>query len=902
MTGGTRHPDVLIVGGKRIPVVEPEGARTGPEVPTVAERAPFDPPTAVTGQYLPALDGLRALAVGGVLAYHLGFGWASGGYLGVDLFFVLSGFLITSLLLEEWVTTQGIRLVAFWARRARRLLPALFMVLVAVVVFVALYGRLGPAGSASQFDLAGLRGDALATLFYVANWHSIFAHQSYFAQFASPSPFEHTWSLAIEEQFYLVWPPVLLGLVTLAKRRWRQVGMVVAVAGACGSAALMAALYNSGTSLTRVYFGTDTHLFSMLAGATVAMVAASRPQPGPRGAGRVARGGAPLRGRARGLLGRGRGAEPARPRRPRDWMFRGGFVVCAALAAVVIADVRQFHLGPLGALLAVRPLRWIGTISYGIYLWHWPIFVFCDPARTGLSGAPLDLLRVGLTVGVAAVSYYAVERPIRQRRPGGWVRFALAPAAIVATGALVVVGTLPAVAAPGGVAPSTATVAVGGRSAVPGSGGISGETPLAVAPVSPADPLRVTVFGDSVPNVAAPALAAALGATGEVTVTDGSADGFGLNRALPDYTWRTGIPALMRADRTQVVLATWSWDDRCTPRTTVTRNFSTYTCALEHPAAYRAELEQAVRLMLGPGGAEAVVFMQFPLTGPDAADGESATDPTVAAKDAGERGLERDRRVVARRVPRKGPLPAGRVFGPLRRALQHVAPARRAERRPDCRLGARPDDRRGPLLSRRCRALRRRRARRPHRGPPPPRRRTGLVDAVVDVRRALRHPAGELPRRPPAALTSGRLAHDVVGADRDGDADLVGSVSRVDVDAHVLVGQLVDDGVRPLLGHRVDGPAHDHDVVGVVGVDHDDGDAGVAGHVALLRPAPRRVDDEVVPLHGDPQRRALRAAVRGQRRQRGDDRSGEQGPRPFGESVGHRSSSVTPGSDDTGRR
>ena len=268
---------VLVVGGERIPIVEPGGNAAADIRGTTV-----DAPTAVTGQYLPALDGLRAFAVAGVFAYHLGFGWASGGYLGVDLFFVLSGFLITSLLIEEWVTTARIRLGSFWARRARRLLPALFLVLVAIAVYVVLNGRFGPPGSAAQVDLSGLRGDDLATLFYVANWHAIFAHQSYFAQFSAPSPLEHTWSLAIEEQFYLVWPPVLLLILTLARGAWRRVGMIVTVVGALASAGLMALLYHPAADPTRLYFGTDTRVFDMLAGATMAMVAAARPQPGPR--------------------------------------------------------------------------------------------------------------------------------------------------------------------------------------------------------------------------------------------------------------------------------------------------------------------------------------------------------------------------------------------------------------------------------------------------------------------------------------------------------------------------------------------------------------------------------------------------------------------------------------------
>ena len=178
--------------------------------------------TAVTGRHLPALNGLRGLAVIGVVAYHLQIGWAKGGYLGVDLFFVLSGFLITTLLLEEWVGTARVNLVAFWGRRARRLLPALFLVVLALALYLICNAVWGGPGANGLIDLAGLRGDAIATLLYVNNWHLIFAHQSYFAQFSTPSPLQHTWSLAIEEQFYLVWPPVLLVLLKYGRRGWRR--------------------------------------------------------------------------------------------------------------------------------------------------------------------------------------------------------------------------------------------------------------------------------------------------------------------------------------------------------------------------------------------------------------------------------------------------------------------------------------------------------------------------------------------------------------------------------------------------------------------------------------------------------------------------------------------------------
>ena len=208
--------------------------------------------TAVTGHHLPALNGLRAVAVIGVVVYHLQLGWASGGYLGVDLFFVLSGFLITTLLLEEWGASGRISLGAFWGRRARRLLPALFLVVGALGLYLIANAAWGGPGANGLVDLSDLRGDAISTLLYVNNWHSIFAHQSYFAQFSTPSPLQHTWSLAIEEQFYLVWPLVLLVLLRLAPRGWRRAGMLLTVSLGVLSSVLMAILFHPGADPTRV--------------------------------------------------------------------------------------------------------------------------------------------------------------------------------------------------------------------------------------------------------------------------------------------------------------------------------------------------------------------------------------------------------------------------------------------------------------------------------------------------------------------------------------------------------------------------------------------------------------------------------------------------------------------------
>lgn len=589
-----------------------------------------------------------------MLAYHLGFSWIGGGYLGVDLFFVLSGFLITSLLYEEWVSTAAIDLVAFWARRARRLLPALFLLLVGIGLFIVCEGRFGPPGATAQFDLAGIRGDALATLLYFANWHAIFAHESYFAHFGLPSPLQHTWSLAIEEQFYIVWPLVLVLLLKSARSSGRAVGLVVTAAGAAASAGLMALLYRSGTDPTRIYYGTDTRMFDMLVGAGAAMLVSARPQPGAMArralhlAGPVA---AIALGAAWAMAGAA-GTHGALAGVPPGWMFEGGFLICAVLAAIVVADVRQFESGALGSLLAFGPLPWIGRISYGIYLFHWPIFVYMTAQRTGLSQPWLDLARVGLTFGVSAASYYLVETPIRRGQLSGWQRWALAPACAAATALAVVVATVPALAAPSSAVPSAAPVVVVGpavlgerspaaeRAArspaaaaptVPGAGGYAREQPIrlpAATVISRARPLRVMLMGDSMMKGAELGMNAALDSTGEVVVADRSIDGFGLS---VDRIWRRSLPELIAQVRPDIIIGTWGWDGTCTWDPEIQHQ----PCALQEPVAYKHELEEAVRLMLAPGdGVSGVIFAQYPLLGPLPAS--TGTDQQVAGAERAE--------------------------------------------------------------------------------------------------------------------------------------------------------------------------------------------------------------------------------------------------------------------------
>ena len=570
--------------------------------------------SAVTGRHLPALSGLRGVAVIGVVAYHLQLGWARGGYLGVDLFFVLSGFLITTLLLEEWVRAGRIDLAAFWGRRARRLLPALFLVVVALAAYLVVNGVWGGPGANGLVDLPGVRGDAISTLLYVNNWHSIFVHQSYFAQFSTPSPLQHTWSLAIEEQFYLVWPLVLVVLLRYGRRVWRAAGVGLAVGLGVLSTILMAVLFTPGADPSRVYYGTDTRLFDLMAGATIAFVAAARAQPNAR-ARRTLHVAGPAAGV--GLLafwvfaGTSGGL-------PTNFMFEGGFLLCAALGGLVVADARLLEPGRLGRALGWGPLHFVGTISYGIYLWHWPVIVYLNGARTGLSTWPLDLLRVLVTLVLSSASYYLVERPIRLARLGGWVRWWGAPLAGVLSAVLIVAATFPSVADPATVAHTSRLPVAASRgtgdgggggggaasAVVAGAGGLEGQVPihLAVAP-SPANPLRVMVLGDSVMHDASFGITAALAATGEANVATRTIDGFGLTTAA---NWRTSVPNLIAQTHAQLIVASWSWDQYgpTTPN------------ALHDPVAYTALLRSAVTTMLAPGnGVEGVIFVQFPQSG-----------------------------------------------------------------------------------------------------------------------------------------------------------------------------------------------------------------------------------------------------------------------------------------------
>jgi peptidoglycan/LPS O-acetylase OafA/YrhL len=341
--------------------------------------------------YRPGLDGLRAIAVAAVFLYHSRIDWLPGGFLGVDLFFVLSGYLITSLLLAEWQAGNRIDLRRFWLRRARRLFPAVVVVVLAALALAAIFSR---------DVLSATRGDAISSLLYYTNWHEIIANHSYFARMGRPSLLQHLWSLAVEEQFYVIWPLLLVpGLVLFGRRRLP----FVVIAGIAGSAALMWLLYNPDNP-SRVWYGTDSRAFLLLMGILLALVW-------------------PVFERMRRTLPVlelfGVAALVATVllfRQMQDFnptFWQGGDLAAAFCFAVLIAAVAHPKTG-LGQALGIAPLRWIGERSYGIYLWHYPVVELTRPGvDVPWTGPGVVVMQAGIVVIAAALSYRYVEQPIR---------------------------------------------------------------------------------------------------------------------------------------------------------------------------------------------------------------------------------------------------------------------------------------------------------------------------------------------------------------------------------------------------------------------------------------------------------------------------------------------------------
>lgn len=447
------------------------------------------------------LDGLRAVAVAAVLVYHLFPGAMPGGFIGVDVFFVISGFLITSLLMREHTSTGRVSLGSFWVRRARRILPALVLVVTASTTAALVIG-----GDV----LVRIGRQILGAATFSYNWVEIASGGSYFDAL-TPEMFRTLWSLAVEEQFYILWPLLLLALLLLPSR-WLRAGVLVLAAAA--SAVWMATLFSPGGDATRVYYGTDTHAFGLLAGAALAVLLEGRLGDGlPRSASRAARIGFDVAGTLAltGILALafalGDGA---------DATYRGGLALASVLTVVVItASIRPGSL--LGARLDSTALRWLGRRSYGVYLWHWPIFTLAlaVSGSTATASPPLaaSLIAVALTLALAELSFRIVETPVRTRGfIGCWHAMrrafrASSPRPAIATGvALVAVSLTASTGTAVAVAPESSSVeqliAQAQKSAASHEAEKRNDEDSR-APISGED---ITAVGDSVMLAAEPAL------------------------------------------------------------------------------------------------------------------------------------------------------------------------------------------------------------------------------------------------------------------------------------------------------------------------------------------------------------------------------------------------------------
>ena len=398
-------------------------------------------PARPKSRYIPALDGLRTLAVVAVVLYHLNLTWAQGGLLGVTIFFVLSGYLITRLLLNEVAKTGRIDLKSFWIRRIRRLVPAVVTVVFVTCALCTIFNHV---------MLTKMRPDILPSLLFFNNWWQIAQDVSYFNALGDPSPLTHFWSLAIEEQFYLIWPPLLFAMVSMhvSKPNTRRVVLGLAAA----SALAMMVLYNPAADPSRVYYGTDTRVFSLLLGAWMAFIpdrdlapvrlahrlglnrlagAAKRDKnakdkPGEKTdeaakaasvqpSALVRFWSSPASIDVLGIVGLvGLAAMVALTNGYTAFQYRGGTLLCSILTLMVIAACVQPQ-GMVARALSAEPLVWVGKRSYSIYLWHYPLLLLMNPVAN-INDTPWwqYILQVLLVVAVAECSYRFIETPFRK--------------------------------------------------------------------------------------------------------------------------------------------------------------------------------------------------------------------------------------------------------------------------------------------------------------------------------------------------------------------------------------------------------------------------------------------------------------------------------------------------------
>ncbi|HVY96055.1 MAG TPA: acyltransferase family protein [Solirubrobacterales bacterium] len=445
--------------------------------------------------YLPGIDAMRALAVLAVFLYHAGVGWMPGGFLGVDVFFVISGYLITSLLLREFRRDGHLELGRFWLRRARRLLPAVG-VLIAVTMVVA--------AIVEPDRIDQLRGDAISSLFYFANWHFIYGHQSYFETFQRPSLFRHLWSLSVEEQFYLFWPLLFAAGMKLFGRARLLLGVL---AGALASVALAWLLFDPGHDASRVYYGTDTHAVGLLAGVALALVWSPVELRRHRSGALVG----PLLD-AVGVLALAYVVLSFLHVHDYDLaLWHGGYLWLALATAVLLATLAH-PAARLGGLLGRRPVLWLGLRSYSFYLWHWPVLALTRPGLdVSLPRGVLIPMQLLAVLVLADLSYRFVELPFRGRGklpalPQRWLRPARAALVAGVLAIVLFVGWSGLFAE----SPRSDTAAASTATSATVKADPSGR-PGERRPGPAAEPPRIIAYGDSVMVAAADGLAARLG-------------------------------------------------------------------------------------------------------------------------------------------------------------------------------------------------------------------------------------------------------------------------------------------------------------------------------------------------------------------------------------------------------
>lgn len=504
-------------------------------------------------QHRPGLDGIRGGAVLAMLAYHSGHGWAKGMFLSVPAFFTLSGFLIATLLLRERDDAGAVDLRAFWSRRARRLLPAGILGLLLALAYVAVFADPG--------QVPAIRRDLLASLAYVANWHFISSERSYAELFVDPSPVQHYWTLAIEEQFYVVFPLLVVACGLLHRTRAALVGVLLAL---CGASAVVSLVVDGPGRADRLYYGTDARALELLGGALLAVAlqrTSARPRTPEAGRAATVAGGAALVAILASWLLVDAGMDALHP-----WILLAHTV---AVALVINAAVRT---GPVAGALSTWPLPVVGTLSYGLYVFHWPVFLAVSEDRTGLAAAPLFAVRLAITVALATASYRWVERPFLTR--SGWTRRAPAPALAVASlGAVLVL----ALAMPADERRTIDFTAAADQLDV-----VAGTAPSGTAPVTPgggtpraagADPVQVAAFGDSTALMSAFGIDAWGRRTGEVRIIGGSTpfgctltkdpayQPGGSGRGDDPCDWRATWPPAIRETTAEVALVQFgTWD------------------------------------------------------------------------------------------------------------------------------------------------------------------------------------------------------------------------------------------------------------------------------------------------------------------------------------------------------